>query len=94
MITISINDNVIITLDDATLQLLNYNNPSAEINNIIANGIGSFVNSLVDQSKKQLQAEWIPLIRQRYNEMPTQDNDIAALIYSQPDYENYDQRHA
>jgi hypothetical protein len=92
IIEIKVNGEIVNVIDENLIKLLEYNNPSAELINIVTNGINNSVGQLVSVSTQALQTAWVPLIRQRYDSMPTKDNDIANLIYSQPDYQDYDQR--
>jgi hypothetical protein len=92
IIEIKINGEIVRVLDENAIKLLEYNNPSAEIGNIVTNAINNSVSQLISVSTQALQTDWIPIIRKDYNTMPTKDNDIAALIYSQEKYKNFDQR--
>lgn len=41
---------------------------------------------------KRLKEEWIPKLQKRYTSIPTNDDEICALIFSQPDYKSRKQR--
>jgi hypothetical protein len=41
---------------------------------------------------ERLKAEWMPKIKERVSSIPTDDEALAELIFSQPDYKNRSQR--
>lgn len=92
MITISIDDEVITTLDDNLLKMMGYSFPKDQIKDILINNILNVVNQKISEGQESLQKDWIPKIRDRFDLMPTKDNEIAALIFSQPDYKDYEER--
>lgn len=91
-ITVSVDNDVILTIDNVMLKVLAYNNPKAELKNILTNYISTFINNKVEDSKNALKAEWVPKIQQRYDNMPTRDLALGTLIFSQSDYKDYDDR--
>jgi len=36
--------------------------------------------------------EWVPVLRDRYESLPTKDDALISLITSQPDYKDFDAR--
>lgn len=92
MIEISVDDIVIMTISDDELSMMAYSFPKEGIKDIIINNILNVVNQKLEEGKKNLQDDWVPKIRKKFNSMPTQDQDIATLIYSQSDYKDYDSR--
>lgn len=93
-ITVSVDSDVILTIDNTTLKVLSYNNPKATLKSILTNAIITFVNTKVEDSKNSLKAEWMPKIQARYDTMPTKDLALGTLIFSEPDYKDYDQRNS
>lgn len=91
-ITISINDNLVMTIDDNMIKMMQYDNPSAEITNIITKSVLAGANDVLNRSKTALQNIWLPILFNRYESIPTAQNAIGNLIYSQEDYKDYDQR--
>lgn len=47
-----------------------------------------------EQCFKRLKAEWEPKLAQRLESIPTNPDDLAQLIFSQPDYVDRKQRDA
>lgn len=92
MITISVDDEEIIVLDDGLIKMMEYSFPKDKLKDIFINNILDIVNKKISEGQSNIQKDWIPKIRSRFNSMPTKDNEIAALIFSQPDYEDYDER--
>lgn len=92
MITISVDNDVILTIDDDMLNMMAYSYPKDNIKNVIINNILNVINQKLEEGKKALQIDWTPQIRQKYDSMPTQDLDIANMIYAEPNYQDYDQR--
>jgi hypothetical protein len=43
---------------------------------------------------ERLKSEWIPRLKDRIQSIPTNDEALAELIFSQPDYKNRSQRDA
>lgn len=41
---------------------------------------------------EKLKTEWEPILRKRVKSLPTDQDDLAELIFSQPDYKNRSQR--
>lgn len=41
---------------------------------------------------KRLKKEWEPKLKKRYHSIPTNEEEIATLIFSQPDYKNKEKR--
>jgi hypothetical protein len=41
---------------------------------------------------ERLKAEWLPKIKDRVQSIPTNDDDVARLIFSQQDYESRSMR--
>lgn len=93
-ITISVDSDVILTIDNTTLKVLSYNNPKTTLKGILTNAIITFVNNKVEDSKNSLKAEWIPKIQARYDVMPTKDLQLGTLIFAEPDYKDYDARNS
>lgn len=47
-----------------------------------------------EQCFKALKKEWLPKLASRMDSIPTKDEDLAKLIFSQPDYKCRSQRDA
>ena len=45
-----------------------------------------------DQCLKRLKDRWLPVLKDRMDVIPTDDETLAELIFSQPDYKNRSQR--
>lgn len=45
-----------------------------------------------EQCMKRLKQEWEPKLKERYETVPSSDDGLAELIFSQPDYKNKSQR--
>ncbi len=43
---------------------------------------------------ERLKKEWMPKLKERMDSIPSNDEDLAALILSQPDYKNRQTRDA
>lgn len=41
-----------------------------------------------EQCMKRLKEEWLPLLQSRIDSIPTNDDKLAELIFSQPDYKS------
>ena len=41
---------------------------------------------------ERLRQEWMPKLKQRISSIPTDDEALAEIIFSQPDYKNRSQR--
>ncbi len=92
MLSIAINGVEIMEVSDFQLQIAGYSAPKEQIQNIISRLIANVVSSQLGSYGQSLQNDWVPKIRQRYASMPTADQDIANLIFSQKDYQDYDTR--
>lgn len=91
-ITITVDGTDIMTITDIQLKLLAYDFPKVGLKERLINHIKNSINTRLNDTKNDLQNDWLPIIRSRYNSMPTQDADIGQLIFSQPDYLDYDGR--
>lgn len=45
-----------------------------------------------ERSMDRLKNEWLPKLKHRVSSVPTDDEALAALIFSQPDYKSRSQR--
>lgn len=45
-----------------------------------------------EQCLQRLKIEWLPKLKDRVDSIPTDDDKLAELIFSQPDYKNRAQR--
>lgn len=92
MINVKLNDIEILNVSELDIKVLEYILKKDDINNRISFLITDSINSEINKAKILLTENWVPKIRERYDSMPTQDNDIGLLIFSQPDYQDKDQQ--
>jgi hypothetical protein len=94
-ITISVNSEVIYTISNATIDLLAYDNPRGELRNILVNFISGLVDARIDRAKTALKNDWLPILIAESapnGTIPARDAALAQLIFSRPDYKDYDAR--
>lgn len=91
-VIISANGNTIYTITDDMIMAMQYSMSKSTIQNAILSIIQSDIDSYINKAKQNLSDAWLPLIRARYDTMPTKDADLGKLIFSQPDYLDYDGR--
>lgn len=91
---ISINDEIIYESSENSLNYINsfVNEEIAQetIKNHIRSAAASFFNSYKDKLKN----EWLPILFKRVKQIPTDDDELFALIKSQPDYLTQKQKEA
>lgn len=89
-----------ISVDDVELFSLSINQKKVICNDINEDQIDSdfkrrlkhILNHKYEMCLKRLKEEWIPKLQKRYTSIPTNDDEICALIFSQPDYKSRKQR--
>lgn len=91
-IVISVDGEAVKTISDDEINMMAYSYSNSIINQLFISNIVGVCNIKLLEARDILQKDWVPKIRQRYDTMPTQDEEIAALIYSQEDYKDYDDR--
>jgi len=92
MISIKLNDVEILNVSELDIKVLEYILKKDEINDRVSFLLSDSILSEIKKAKNILTGDWVPKIRERYDSMPTQDNDIGVLIFSQPDYQDKDQQ--
>ncbi len=52
------------------------------------------LNHKYERCMERLRNEWLPKLKTKYDVIPTNDDALAELIFSQPDYKSRSQREA
>lgn len=94
MINISVGNQVIMTINDDQINVMAYSFSKAGLQQLVISNLVNILNQKLAEGKLNLQNDWLPIIRSRFNTMPTQDLALANLIFSQPDYKDYDSRNS
>ena len=91
-VTIAANGVTIYTITDDQIKAIAYSMSKGKIQNALLSIIQSGLDSYINNSKNLLKEVWVPIIQQRFTQQPTADVGLANLIFSQPDYLDYDGR--
>ena len=87
MLTIALNGNIICTLSDFQIQVILSYVPKSSLEKEITKKIKWVINCIeYEANLSKLFADWMPKLKNRYKSIPTNDEDLAKLIFSQPDY--------
>lgn len=83
---ILVDDQVILELSDIQKKVICNDICSDILDDDLKRRINYILIHKYEQCLKRLKDAWIPVLAQRYEALPTNDDAIAQLIFSQPDY--------
>lgn len=93
-VSIQVDGVEIMQISDPQIKLLQYRFNKTTLKNLLIDKLKDIMQSEINYTLRQLKEDWIPIINTRYATISTSDAQVAQLIFSQPDYKDYDQRNA
>ena len=88
---ISVNDQELFTLSETQKKVIKNDIHEDIFDEDMKRRIQYIINHKYEKCLERLKQEWIPKIKDRFDSIPTNDDSLAQLIISQPDYKD---RHA
>lgn len=82
----SIDGKEICSLSEFQEQIIYYCTAESELYEYMEHSISSMTANLYKSSFDQLINDWIPIMAQRYDMLPTNQDVLIKMIFSQPDY--------
>lgn len=82
----SIDDKEICCISDMQEKIICYCISEKQVFNDMCRRVNWLVDSVYDSSLDQLMKNWIPKMSERYDSLPTNQDKLIDLIFSQPDY--------
>ncbi len=91
---IKIDDELILEITPSDRKSLLYKTKSSELDQSIKDMVRWWIQSHLNQAIESIKKEWLPILFKRYPSIPTDDTELANLIFNQPDYIDQDMREA
>lgn len=85
---ISVDDQEVFTLSDMQKQVIMNDIHEDIFDEDMKRRLQYILMHKYDRCYQRLMAEWMPKLKDRVNSIPTDPEECAKLIFSQPDYKN------
>ena len=85
---ISIDDVELYTLSETQSNVIKYDINSDEFDADMKRRLQWVLTYNYEQSYSRLRRDWLPILEVRYETVPTDPDELATLIFSQPDYKD------
>lgn len=85
---ISVDDQPLYTLSNTQKQVIKNDIHEDEFENDMRRRLHWILSNKYERCFERLKAEWLPKLKTRTTSLPTNDDALAQLIFSQPDYKS------
>lgn len=85
-------EEMIVELKDIHQKVIQNDIPTEIFNQDMKRRVHYILTHKYERCLERLKKEWLPRLKERMSEIPTDDEMLATLILSQPDYKNRSQR--
>lgn len=89
---IKIDNKTVVTLNDTQLNVLRFTDTDDKIVTNISDRINRMINEKYLSSLDYLKKSWVPKLKAKGINLPYDEQELAELIFKQPDYLNCSQR--
>lgn len=91
---ITVDGKEVLNLSETQKKVIQNDIPSDAFQDDMERRVNYILTHKYERCMERLKAEWHPKLKGRMPSIPTNDDALAELIFSQPDYKNRTQREA
>lgn len=89
---ILVDEKLVLELSETQKKVIKNDIPSEIFQEDMERRVKHILTHKYERCLERLKNEWIPKLSQRMSSIPTNEEELAELIFSQPDYKNRSQR--
>ena len=89
---IKINNEIVLALSETQKKVIMNDIPQEIFEEDMKRRVHYILTHKYERCLHRLKEEWMPKLKERMQTVPTSDEALATLIFSQPDYKNRSQR--
>lgn len=91
---VKVDDKEVLTLSETQKKVIKNDIPEEVFQADMERRLNWVLSHKYERCLERLKKEWIPKLADRVQSIPTNDEELATLIFSQPDYKSRSQREA